>query len=136
MGWHTLHSINLLDVLGLCNSFLVAIVPDRDIGACFSQGMCYCEPDACSCSGDDGGAAFEREEREDAVCDGGHGVVVGELSVYYCAVHSGRRFRLRLDVKDWQDSRDVSVGKGHARVFMFLIQGASNVGVTTSRGPQ
>jgi hypothetical protein len=32
---------------------------------------------------------------------------VGELSVYYCAVHSGRRFRLRLDVKDWQDSGDV-----------------------------
>jgi hypothetical protein len=30
----------------------------------------------------------------------------------------------------------LSVGEGHARVFMFLIQGASNVGVTTSRGPQ
>jgi hypothetical protein len=104
---HTLHSINLLNVLGLFNSFLVAVVPDRDIGACFSQGMCYREPDACSCSRDDGGAAFEGEEREDAVCDGGHGVVVGELSVYYCAVHSGRRFRLRLDVKNWQDSGDV-----------------------------
>lgn len=124
---HTLHSINLLDVLGLCNSFLVAIVPDRDIGACFSQGMCYCEPDACSCSGDDGGAAFEREEREDAVCDGGHGVVVGELSVYYCAVHSGSRFRLRLDVKDQQDSRDVleAVGGGGASEGLYVPDSGS-----------
>jgi hypothetical protein len=52
---------------------------------------------------------------------------VGEFSVYYCAVHSGRRFRLRLDVKDWQDSRDVleAVGGGGAREGLYVPDSGS-----------
>jgi hypothetical protein len=95
-GGLTLHTINLLNVLGLGDGFLVAIVPDRDIGTCFGQSMRYGEPDTCSCTGDDGSATFEGEEREDAVCDWRDSVVVGKLSVYHCTVHSGSYSLLRL----------------------------------------
>jgi hypothetical protein len=66
-GGSTLDAILLLDVLRCGNGFLVAVVPDCDVGACFCQGVSNCKADACTCAGHDGGAPFEGEEWKDAV---------------------------------------------------------------------
>lgn len=77
----TLDAKGLLDLLGLLDGLLVAVVPDGDVGTGLSEGVGNGETDSSSGAGDDGGASLEGEEREDTVgVLGCLGVVVGELT--------------------------------------------------------
>lgn len=60
-GVSTLHAVLLLNLLCLDYRLLVTVVPYRDIGTCFCEGLCYPQSDACSCPRHDGGATFKGE---------------------------------------------------------------------------
>jgi hypothetical protein len=77
----TLHSVDLLDVGGLVEGLLVAVVPNGHVGSGFCEGVGYCQPDTCSSTRDDGRSSLEGEERHHEAWIGrGHIVVVLEAA--------------------------------------------------------
>jgi hypothetical protein len=89
-GGHTLHTVGLLDILGLCNGFLVTVVPDGYVCSSFGERVCHCQANASSCTRDDSCAFFEGEEWEDTVRDWSNGVIMGEIPTSHGAVHLER----------------------------------------------
>lgn len=89
----TLDTICLLDFLGFLDSFLVAVVPDRNVGPGFRQSVCHCQTNSCPSSGNDSSPTCEPEERKNAGrgfrC---YGVVVSEDASILVVVdtHFGR----------------------------------------------
>ena len=89
-GGRTLHTVGFLDILGLCDGFLVAVVPDCYVGSSFGECVCYCQANASTSTRDNSCASFERKEWEDAVRDRSNSVIVGEIPTSHGAVHLER----------------------------------------------
>lgn len=83
---HTLDTIVLLDILGPFNGFLVAVVPDGDIGAGLSKSLSYSEANTGSGTRDNCGLSLVGEERHNLVLGGSNGVVMGKIALGHSTV--------------------------------------------------
>ena len=79
----TLDAVIGLYFLGAVESFLVAMIPNRDIRASFSQRLGNDQADASTGAGNNRSLALEAEQREDLGFFGGGGVVVDEITALY-----------------------------------------------------
>ncbi len=87
-GGRTLDTVVLLDVCcRLLGLVFACVVPDRDVGAGFCEGLGHGQSDAGTGARDDGRLALEGEEGEDAAGLGRRGGVVGELAVLHFVRH-------------------------------------------------
>lgn len=83
-GGRTLDTVLLLDLgCRLLGLVFPCVVPYRDVGAGFCEGLGHGQSDPGTGTRDDGRLALEGEEREDAVGLGRRGGVVGELAVLH-----------------------------------------------------
>ena len=57
----TLYAVVLLDIGSTLNGFLIAVVPDGDVGTRLGESLCDSVTNAGACTGDDGGLALVGE---------------------------------------------------------------------------
>jgi hypothetical protein len=93
MGFLTFDAVFLLNLGSTVQGFLVAVVPDGDVGTCLGEALGNCEADTGSSPGDDGGSAFEGEERHHFGLVRGSGVVVGKVPSFHRRVCHDCRVR-------------------------------------------
>ena len=70
----TFDSKIFFDFCSTVKRFLVRVVPDCYVGACFGEAAGYLETDACARTRDYGSFSLEGEQRENPVCFRGRGV--------------------------------------------------------------
>ena len=105
-GQLTLDAIVLLNSLSALNGFLIAVVPDGDVGPRLSQSLSNGETDTGASTRDDGRLALVGEEGQNPLAARSDGVVVAEVACLGLSFHGNGRLRSDLELVEELTAED------------------------------